>query len=75
VISVGGVLVVARVEDRQEAGTIRALWEVRDDIEALLAADLREAKLETMLAGLLTEAEVTVDVDGALAAIHNPPMP
>jgi len=75
VISVGGVPVVARIEDRQEAGTIRALWEVRDDIEALLAADLREAKLETMLAGLLTEADVTVDVDGALAAIHNPPMP
>jgi hypothetical protein len=65
--------VVARVEDRQEAGTVRALWEVRDDIEAHLASDLREAKLETMLSRLLARAEVTVNVDGALSALHSPP--
>jgi parvulin-like peptidyl-prolyl isomerase len=75
VIRLEGEPVVARVEDRQEAGTVRALWEVRDDIEAHLASDLREAKLETMLSQLLAGAEVTVDVDGVLSALHNPLMP
>lgn len=74
-IGVEDTFLIARVEDRQEAGTVRALWEVREDIEARLASDLREAKLETMLSELLAAASVSIDVDGALSALRNPPVP
>jgi hypothetical protein len=64
-----GQFAVVQIVDRQEAGTVRALWEVREDIEARLAADLREAKLQTLLGRLLDGADVSLDVDDALRAL------
>ncbi len=55
--------VLARVTDRQEAGSVRALWEVHDDIMARLASDLRDLKLEEMLSRLLDESDVRIDLD------------
>ena len=75
VVPLEGQFAVLRVEDRQEAGTVRSLWEVRDDIEARLAADLRESKLESMLTELLQRNDVSLNVDGALRALHNPRTP
>jgi len=63
---VEGGWVIARVTDRQEAGTVRALWEVHDDIMARLASDLRDLKLEEMLSRLLEDSDVTIDLDAAL---------
>jgi hypothetical protein len=68
---INGMYAVMQVNDRKEAGTIRALWEVRDDIQARLASDLREMTLETLLVGLLDQSEVSVNVDAALAALQN----
>ena len=75
VVPLEGQFAVLRVEDRQEAGTVRSLWEVRDDIEARLAADLRESKLESMLTELLQRNDVSLNVDGALRALNNPRTP
>jgi parvulin-like peptidyl-prolyl isomerase len=75
VVPLEGQFLVLRVEDRQEEGTVRALWEVRDDIEARLAADLRESKLESMLTELLQRNDVSLNVDGAFRALRDPRNP
>ena len=62
---VEGGWVIARLIDRQEAGSVRALWEVHDDIMARLASDLRDLKLEEMLSRLLEESDVSIDLDAA----------
>ncbi|MFO7768215.1 MAG: peptidylprolyl isomerase [bacterium] len=62
-VEVEGGWVIARVTDRQEAGSVRALWEVHDDIMARLASDLRDLKLEEMLSRLLEESDVSIDLD------------
>jgi parvulin-like peptidyl-prolyl isomerase len=68
---VNGMYAVLQVNDRKEAGTVRALWEVKDDIQARLASDLREMTLETLLMELLDRSEVSVNVDAAFAALQN----
>ncbi len=69
-VRIGTTYVVMRVEERQEAGSVRALWEVREDIVARMAADLREIKMEQILSRLLEKAEVSVDVDAALRELR-----
>lgn len=68
---ISGMFAVMKVNDRKEAGTVRALWEVRDDIQARLASDLRDMTLETLLVELLDRSEVSVKIDAALAALQN----
>jgi len=65
---IGTSYVLIRVEERQNAGTVRELAEVKEDIVARMAADLRTIKLEELLGRLLETSEVSIDIDTALRA-------
>jgi hypothetical protein len=72
---VGTSYVLIQVEERQNAGTVRGLAEVREDIVARMAADLRSIKLEELLSRLLADSEVTLDIDTALRALRGSDRP
>jgi len=72
---IGNGYVLIRVEQRQNAGTVRELAEVREDIVARMAADLRNIKLEDLLGRLLEDSEVTIDIDTALRTLRGSDRP
>jgi hypothetical protein len=67
---IGNGYVLLRVEQRQNAGTVRALAEVREDIVARMAADLRNIKLDELLNRLLEDTEITIDIDTAMRTLR-----
>ncbi len=72
---IGTGYVLIRVEQRQNAGTVRELAEVREDIVARMAADLRNIKLEELLSRLLEDSEVAIDIDTALRTLRGSDRP
>jgi hypothetical protein len=72
---IGTGYVLIRVDERQNAGTIRELGEVREDIVARMAADLRNIKLEELLGRLLEDSEVTIDIDTVLRTLRGSDRP
>ena len=59
--ALGDVYVVARVVEVREAGSVRELEVVRDEILSRLLYDLRELKMEELISRLQTRTDVSVD--------------
>jgi hypothetical protein len=72
---IGNGYVLIRVEQRQNAGTVRDLAEVREDIVARMAADLRNIKLEELLSRLLEDSEISIDIDTAMQTLRGSDRP
>lgn len=66
---VGDNYALIRVIDRQEAGTIRTLEEVRDEIVMRQTSDLWEMKLDELLSRLLELSGVSIDTEAGLEAL------
>jgi len=67
--------ILVRVNDRQEAGTVRSLGEVRDEIVMRLTSDLWEMKLDELLSRLLDQADVSINIEAGLEALGRERLP
>ena len=74
-IHMGDAYILIRVIDRKEAGTVRSLQVVRDEIVMRLASDLWEMKLDEMLARLLEQTDVSINVEAGLEALGRERLP
>ncbi len=67
--------VLIRVVDRQEAGSVRSMAEIRDEILMRLTSDLRDMKLDELLSRLLELADVSINIEAGLDVLGRERLP
>lgn len=68
-MQIGNYYVLVRITDQQEAGTVRTLEQVRDEIIMRQTSDLWEMKLEELLQRLLDQSSVSINAQAGMEVL------
>lgn len=61
--------VLIQVVDQQEAGSVRSMAEVRDEIVMRLTSDMWDMKLDELLSRLLDQTDVSINIEAGIEAL------
>ena len=67
--------VLIQVVDRQEAGSVRSMAEVHDEMVMRLTSDLWDMKLDELLSRLLDQTDVSINIEAGLDALGRERLP
>jgi len=67
--------VLIQVVDRQEAGSVRSIAEVHDEIVMRLTSDLWDMKLDELLSRLLDQTDISINIEAGLEALGGGRLP